>query len=68
MKKLVNNWLLMTIIMTVVYSFLWQGIVSVGYLIGCILGLPHVQMLELTTALGFVIGASLPILINHYRH
>lgn len=54
--------------MTVVYSFLWQGIVSVGYLIGCILGLPHVQMLELTTALGFVIGASLPILINHYRH
>lgn len=67
MKKLVNNWLLMTIIMTVVYSFLWQGIVFIGDLIGCILGLPQVQMLELTTALGFVIGASLPILINHHR-
>lgn len=68
MKKLINNWLLMTIIMTVVYSFLWQGIVFIGYSIGYVLGLPHVQMLELTTALGFVIGASLPILINHYRH
>ena len=44
-----------------------QGIVFVGYLIGYVLGLPHVQMLELTTALGFVIGASLPILINHHR-
>lgn len=50
MKKLINNWLLMTIIMTVVYSFL-----------------SHVQMLELTTALGFVTGASLPILINHHK-
>jgi hypothetical protein len=67
MKKLINNWLLMTIIMTVVYSFLWQGIVFVGYLIGYVLGLPHVQMLELTTALGFVTGASLPILINYHR-
>lgn len=68
MKKLINNWLLMTIVMTVVYSFLWQGIVFIGYSIGCVLDLPHVQMLELTTALGFVIGASLPILINHYKH
>ncbi len=67
MKKLINNWLLMTLIMTVVYSFLWQGIVFVGYLIGHVLGLPHVQMLELTTALGFVTGASLPILINYHR-
>lgn len=67
MKKLINNWLLMTIIMTVVYSFLWQGIVFIGYSIGYVLGLPHVQMLELTTALGFVIGASLPILINRHR-
>ena len=53
--------------MTVVYSFLWQGIVFVGYLIGYVLGLPHVQMLELTTALGFVTGASLPVLINYHR-
>lgn len=67
MKKLINNWLLMTIIMTVVYSFLWQGIVFIGYSIGYVLGLPHVQTLELTTALGFVIGASLPILINYHR-
>ena len=67
MKKLINNWLLMTIIMTVVYSSLWQGIVFIGYSISYVLGLPHVQMLELTTALGFVTGASLPILINYHR-
>ena len=68
MKKLINNRLLTVIVMAVVYSFLWEIIIDLGYLIGCILGLSHMQILGLITTLGFIIGISLSILINHYRH